>query len=107
MDKVYIVMCRQEYDSGHVTPVNVYVVDVVAREEIAVELVNDCELRDSFTKKYYQELYNSWIVDGLADEDVMPEIDFDPNLENEFDERYDTDAESHEYWFDVWDVRGN
>ena len=107
MDKVYIVMCRQEYNNGYYEDdVKVYIVDVVAREEMAIELVNDCELRDSFIKNYYQELYNSWILDDLADEYSEP-IVFDPNLENEFDERYDSDAESHEYWFDVWDVRGN
>ena len=107
MDKVYVVMCRQEYNSGYEDDVKVYIVDVVANDVLAMELMIDCEKRDSFIKKYYQELQDSWLEEGLADEYSEPVIDFDPNLENEFDERYDTDADSHEYWFDVWEVRGN
>ena len=106
MDKVYVVMCRQEYDSGYEENIRVYIVDVFASDVMANDLVIDCQDRDSFIKKYYQELHSGWIVDGLADEYGEP-IVFDPNLENEFDERYDVDADSHEYWFDVWEVRGN
>lgn len=107
MDKVYVVMCKQVFPEYDYDPDTfIYIVDIVANDVLAMDLLIDCQKRDSFIKEYYRELRNSWFEDGLADEYSEPEIDFDPNLENEFDERYDVDAESHEYWFDQWDVRG-
>lgn len=108
MDKVYVVMCKQVYDSGYYEDdVKVYIVDVVANDVLAMDLLIDCQKRDSFINTYHEELRSKWLKEFLADEYGVPDIDSDPNLENEFDERYDVDADSHKYWFDVWDVRGN
>ena len=98
MSKVYVVMCKQEfpeYDAG--THVFVYIVDVVANDVLAMDLLIDCQKRDEYITQHYAE---------LADEYAVPDdVASDPNLQNEFDERYDPHADSHEYWFDTWEVR--